>query len=401
MKGGGHTSSEQNANKIYVPHTVIPWYYYISNSGVAALKNYRYRVGGSTPMCDAMTPLWEWATGVTPWWVAPNLITAAAMLSVVASYLLCAFLCPGVQCHRSLFWVHILSAIGVFLYQLFDNVDGKQARRTGTSSPLGELFDHGLDAIVMGLILVPLMCAVPSRMWLSVPMFLISLICFYACHWEAYHTSLTYFSQLTPIVESQLALIATELISAIFGESVWELRLFHKISLGTIFWIFASIGPSLATLQSIRSVFTSDANILRAFFVLFPFGFFMGTTVLWLLLAPYVLVESPYIVFATITIVFAYLQQRLLVQHLAKEGVKLWYHILDVYLLLPLSALPCLAQHHTTILWLVFIVTLAQELMFGTLIVWQMTSFLNIRAFFVPPTAQDLAKKNDAKRKSE
>lgn len=30
-----------------------------------------------------------------------------------------------------------------------DSIDGKQARRTGTSSPLGELFDHGCDAINM------------------------------------------------------------------------------------------------------------------------------------------------------------------------------------------------------------------------------------------------------------
>ena len=28
--------------------------------------------------------------------------------------------------------------------QTFDAVDGKQARRTSSSSPLGELFDHGI-----------------------------------------------------------------------------------------------------------------------------------------------------------------------------------------------------------------------------------------------------------------
>lgn len=38
-------------------------------------------------------------------------------------------------------------AAGIWLYSTFDNVDGKQARRTGTSSPLGELFDHGCDAL--------------------------------------------------------------------------------------------------------------------------------------------------------------------------------------------------------------------------------------------------------------
>ncbi len=31
---------------------------------------------------------------------------------------------------------------------MLDNLDGKQARRTKTSSPLGLLFDHGCDAMV-------------------------------------------------------------------------------------------------------------------------------------------------------------------------------------------------------------------------------------------------------------
>jgi phosphatidylglycerophosphate synthase len=32
---------------------------------------------------------------------------------------------------------------GMILMQIFDAVDGKQARRTNSSSPLGELFAHG------------------------------------------------------------------------------------------------------------------------------------------------------------------------------------------------------------------------------------------------------------------
>jgi ethanolaminephosphotransferase len=30
----------------------------------------------------------------------------------------------------------------MWMYSTMDNVDGKQARRTGTSSPLGELFEY-------------------------------------------------------------------------------------------------------------------------------------------------------------------------------------------------------------------------------------------------------------------
>jgi ethanolaminephosphotransferase len=44
-------------------------------------------------------------------------------------------------------WVYASWAVGLFLYQTFDAVDGSQARRTRQSGPLGELFDHGVDAV--------------------------------------------------------------------------------------------------------------------------------------------------------------------------------------------------------------------------------------------------------------
>ena len=44
-----------------------------------------------------------------------------------------------------------LAGISYFVYRMLDEMDGKQARRTGNSSPLGLLFDHGCDAFSMGL----------------------------------------------------------------------------------------------------------------------------------------------------------------------------------------------------------------------------------------------------------
>ena len=38
-------------------------------------------------------------------------------------------------------------AAGLFFYQSLDAIDGKQARRTGMAGPLGEMFDHGCDAL--------------------------------------------------------------------------------------------------------------------------------------------------------------------------------------------------------------------------------------------------------------
>ena len=44
-------------------------------------------------------------------------------------------------------WLMVTGALSIFWYQTLDAIDGKQARRTGTSGPLGQLFDHGCDAI--------------------------------------------------------------------------------------------------------------------------------------------------------------------------------------------------------------------------------------------------------------
>jgi phosphatidylglycerophosphate synthase len=48
-------------------------------------------------------------------------------------------------------FTYLIGIFGMFMYQTLDAVDGKQARRTGSSSPLGQLFDHGCDAINNGL----------------------------------------------------------------------------------------------------------------------------------------------------------------------------------------------------------------------------------------------------------
>lgn len=47
-------------------------------------------------------------------------------------------------------WSFLLCATGLFIYQSLDAIDGKQARRTDSSTPLGELFDHGCDSISTG-----------------------------------------------------------------------------------------------------------------------------------------------------------------------------------------------------------------------------------------------------------
>jgi hypothetical protein len=41
----------------------------------------------------------------------------------------------------------LMSAVALWFYQTMDNLDGRQARRTKSSSPLGQLFDHGTASL--------------------------------------------------------------------------------------------------------------------------------------------------------------------------------------------------------------------------------------------------------------
>ena len=47
--------------------------------------------------------------------------------------------------------MYLFTALGLFIYQSLDAIDGKQARRTNSASPLGELFDHGCDSVSAGM----------------------------------------------------------------------------------------------------------------------------------------------------------------------------------------------------------------------------------------------------------
>lgn len=54
----------------------------------------------------------------------------------------------------------MLCGLSVIAYANLDCIDGKQARRTKSSSPLGQLFDHGCDAYIVHLLIGNVMSCV-------------------------------------------------------------------------------------------------------------------------------------------------------------------------------------------------------------------------------------------------
>ena len=86
-------------------------------------------------------------------------------------------------------------AIGLFIYQSLDAIDGKQARRTGTNNQLGEMFDHGCDALSTFVILLASSSAVALNQWPYVNLLFILLIevLNFVYHWQTYVSGTLYF----------------------------------------------------------------------------------------------------------------------------------------------------------------------------------------------------------------
>lgn len=68
--------------------------------------------------------------------MAPNLITLVGLIINISGAVI-YLKYDTTWTEKMPAWMYFFSATCSFLYQTLDAVDGKQARRTGTSSPLG------------------------------------------------------------------------------------------------------------------------------------------------------------------------------------------------------------------------------------------------------------------------
>lgn len=102
---------------------------------------------GSVYYYKVQSPLCDWIVGFFPTWLAPNLITSLGFCSTLMIICL-QFYLYGLTTEGPVDnWFCYLMAVCVFYYSTMDNLDGKQARRTGAGSPMGMLFDHTCDAM--------------------------------------------------------------------------------------------------------------------------------------------------------------------------------------------------------------------------------------------------------------
>lgn len=119
-------------------------------------------------------------------------------------------------------WINFSFAAGLWLYSTFDNVDGRQARRTGTSSPLGELFDHGCDAVNCTYVALLQAAALGLGHSVSAAILLfVSIAGFYLSTAEEYYTGVLYLGYVNGPTEGIIVTCLAFIWSGVYGKYIY------------------------------------------------------------------------------------------------------------------------------------------------------------------------------------
>ncbi|KAI9323636.1 CDP-alcohol phosphatidyltransferase-domain-containing protein [Dichotomocladium elegans] len=196
---------------------------FLSNDELANLRLYKYSaVDKSFTTKFVLRHYWNWAIELFPLWIAPNMITLIGLLFMAINVGLTVIFAPDLEPEGGPRWIYYCYAIGLWLYSTFDNVDGKQARRTGTSSPLGELFDHGCDALNTSFAALLQAAALGLGHSVgSVLLYGIAMFGFYLSTAEEYHTGTLYLGYVNAPTEGVILACIVFCISGHYGPSVW------------------------------------------------------------------------------------------------------------------------------------------------------------------------------------
>lgn len=197
----------------------------LSNSQLKRLGEHTYKSEGRSILDGSLQHWWNWVVQCLPLWLAPNLITITGLIVNIATSLILVYYNPTAKEETSR-WAALLCAVGLFIYQTLDAIDGKQARRTGSSSPLGELFDHGCDSL--STVFVALAACVTvglgTHPWVMFFQCFTGFTLFYCAHWQTYVSGILRFGKID-VTEAQFGIISLHLITFLFGSKVWHQQL--------------------------------------------------------------------------------------------------------------------------------------------------------------------------------
>ncbi|KAF2674730.1 Choline/ethanolaminephosphotransferase [Microthyrium microscopicum] len=219
----------------------------LTDEALSHLKTYKYSSVDLSPLSHyVLRHYWNAVVEFLPMWLAPNMVTLIGFMFILGNVALMELFIPDLK-GPGPSWVYWSFGLGVWMYSTMDNIDGKQARRTGTSSPLGELFDHGIDS---------LNCTLASLLETTAMGFgatpigaftaLIPTLPMYFSTWETYHTHTLYLGYFNGPTEGLLIASLMMIASGIYGPQFWQTPIASQ---------YPSVSMILGSTTSIRDLF--------------------------------------------------------------------------------------------------------------------------------------------------
>ncbi|XP_068220800.1 choline/ethanolaminephosphotransferase 1 isoform X3 [Palaemon carinicauda] len=292
------------------------------------LEEHKYSCASSSLMDPMMQKWWCWLVEQCPMTLAPNLITISGLMVNIATSLILVYYSPDAK-QEVPRWACFLCALGLFLYQSLDAIDGKQARRTGTSSPLGELFDHGCDSLSTVFVSLGVACSVrlgthPYWMFFQCMM---AVTLFYCAHWQTYVSGTLRFGFID-VTEAQFGVILIHLFSVIFGPNFWSLKIPGTDLEFLVLYVTAGMIQVICQLKTCSYIILfggagKNGSSIAGTSVLspvVPLLFILVPSVLIAWKSPYdIYLQNPTIYLLTFGCVSARVTNRLVVAHMTKS----------------------------------------------------------------------------------
>jgi ethanolaminephosphotransferase/diacylglycerol cholinephosphotransferase len=279
------------------------------------------------------------------------------------------------------------------------------SRRTGQSGPLGELFDHCVDAVNTTLSAIIFASAIGlGYSWILVITQFGCLMNFYLSTWEEFHTHKLFLSEFSGPVEGILMIIAIFTTTGVVGPDLWSLELVQvdlsfigldpefKITSTVAFIIFSAVSLYFNIESARRNVdnYYGDARAsLQAYIGLIPFFVYYATVFAWLFYNP-IIVEQfllPFIL--TIGLTLAFHVGRIIIGHLTKQSFPYttpssFIPLVQFLIFLLLTPLGYDASSLTgSLIWTGLGLSLGLHAMFITEIIYEITTYLDIYALSI------------------
>ncbi len=140
-------------------------------------------------------------------------------------------------------WMYFVFVLLIFLGQTLDAIDGKHARNTKRSSPLGQLMDHGCDAFSNSFVIIMIAQAhcMGNSFFVVLAQVLVQLP-FYTFTWEEYHTGIliTHLNNLG-VTEFQFIGMIVLLIPVFLGHSFSKLVVGYQLTVADLIVILNGV----------------------------------------------------------------------------------------------------------------------------------------------------------------